>query len=137
LQSTKNFVSGSQQFGIIVLPVLPQLEELSIRNNSLIILDGLKLSEKFQVLKQISIASNNWTCDYYENSLQKQLEKSNITEEILFDEYNCLHNLVDLVEVKTCPNPERNSTHNKQYEEIIKENQKDGPIQLKTSSELT
>jgi Leucine-rich repeat (LRR) protein len=72
-------------------PALPKLTDLNIRNNSFINLDVQKLKWKFQGLSVIAMGGNDWTCDYYNGTLKKQLGESNIAEKDNND--NCLQNL--------------------------------------------
>jgi Leucine rich repeat len=61
-------------------PVLLELTVLNIRNNSLVSLDVQELKRKFQDLWFIAMGNNDWTCDYYEGTLKKQLGESKINE---------------------------------------------------------
>jgi Leucine-rich repeat (LRR) protein len=62
-------------FGLF--PVLPQLQQLNIRNNSLTSLDVAGLKYKFRGLKNITKTANKWSCVYHDN-LTILLERSNI-----------------------------------------------------------
>jgi Leucine-rich repeat (LRR) protein len=86
-------------------PALPRLTELVIRNNSLINLNVLELKRKYQTLLKICMTGNNWSCDYYEDTLKTQLKESNINEKLHSkypNETRCLQNPVPS-EVKSCP----------------------------------
>jgi Leucine-rich repeat (LRR) protein len=69
-------------FGLF--PVLSQLQQLNIRNNSLTNLDVPGLKDKFRGLKKITITANKWSCVYHDN-LTILLNGSNI--ETVLDTY--------------------------------------------------
>jgi Leucine-rich repeat (LRR) protein len=85
-------------------PYLPKLKQLNIRNNSLISLDVLKLTEKLSFLVKITATVNSWTCSYYSNILKNELANSNITEFIptTDKEQTCVNTSVEPVD-RYCP----------------------------------